>query len=191
MKHIDKFILLFLVFLLGWLFHRNEINEFPSFVHAWSQSDHYALAIGFLKNHFDFFHPVTYNLNPQFPGNFQQINASGITPADFPIHHFVAALIMKVSGSTSPWCFRLYVLLYSIAGLFFLYRLSYLQIKNRVFSIFIVIFASTSPVFVYYQAGFIPSIPSLSNLFIAFYFYFKNQESKKTNYFFLSFTAVH
>ena len=186
MKHIDKFIFLIVVLLLSWLFHRNVINEFPSFVHAWSQSDHYALAIGFLKNHFDFFHPVTYNLNPQFPGNFQQVNASGITPADFPIHHFVAALIMKISGGANPWCFRLYVLFYSIVGLFFLYKLSYLQIKQRALSIFVVIFASTSPVFVYYQAGFIPSIPSLSNLFIALYFYFKNRESNRIKDFFLS-----
>lgn len=186
MKHLDKYILLVLVILLSILFHRNDINEFPSFIHAWSQSDHFALAIGFLRNHFDFFHPETYVLNPQFPGNFQQITETGITAADFPVHHFIAALIMKVSGGVHPWCFRLYTLIYSFAGLFFLYKLSVLLIKNKILSTFIVIFTATSPVFVYYQAGFLPSIPSLANLFIALYFYFNYRKLKNTKHFIIS-----
>ncbi len=183
MKHPDKNILFAIVILLGIFFHWNEINKFPSFIHAWSQSDHYALAIGFLRNHFDFFHPVTYVLNPQFPGGFQQINETGITAADFPVHHFMAALIMKFSGGVHPWCFRLYILIYSFAGLFFLYKLSFLLTENKVLSIFVVVLTATSPVFVYYQAGFLASIPSLANLFIAVYFYFKYSKSKALKYF--------
>jgi hypothetical protein len=186
MKHLDKYLFLAIVILLSILFHKDEINEFPSFVHAWSQSDHYALAIGFLRNHFDFFHPETYVLNPQFPGGFQQINETGITAADFPVHHFIAALIMKISGGVQPWCFRLYILIYSFAGLFFLYKLSLLMTDNKGLSLFAVIFTATSPVFVYYQAGFLPSIPSLANLFIALYFYFEYRKSGILKHFVIS-----
>ena len=35
------------------------LNEFPAFIHAWAQDDRYALAIGFLDNGFDLFHPET------------------------------------------------------------------------------------------------------------------------------------
>ena len=35
--------------------------------HAWALADHFAISIGFLDNGFDFFHPRTHCLNPQFP----------------------------------------------------------------------------------------------------------------------------
>ena len=40
---------------LAFVFQFKYLNEFPSFIHAWSQSDRYAIAIGFINNNFDFF----------------------------------------------------------------------------------------------------------------------------------------
>ena len=36
-------------------FQRNNLNEFPSYIHSWAQSDYYALSKGFVRNNLNFF----------------------------------------------------------------------------------------------------------------------------------------
>jgi len=164
--------IIFLVALLASLsvffFHAN-IALFPSFIHAWTQSDRYALALGFLNNGFDFFHPQTFNL----------ATTGGITRVDFPVHEYIVAIIMKLTGNHNPVVFRVYVLLYALAGLIFLFRLSGLFHQSYLKNIFVVLFLFSCPVFLYYADGFIPSIPSLSNLLIGYYFYFRYKKEMK------------
>src|SRR5689334_785105 len=144
-------------------FFRDSISLFPSFIHAWTQSDRYALALGFLKNGFDFFHPRTFNLE----------TIDGVTRVDFPIHEYIVALLMKITGLEGPVVFRLYDAVYAVVGLVFAARLSMLFIPSLSRTVFLVLFLFVSPVFLYYADGFLPSIPSLSNLFIGYYFYFR------------------
>jgi hypothetical protein len=157
----------------GFIFQYKYLNEFPSHIHAWAQSDRYALSLGFLENNLDFFKPQTFIYNHQFPHKWKFPSETTITAVDFPIHDYIPALIMKISGNTSPFIFRLYILIYSFIGLFFLFRLSLAVTKDYLKSVLIIVFASTSPVFVYYQGGFLPSIPSLSNAIIGIDFYYR------------------
>ena len=190
-KYSIVIVLLLMAFLLQWKY----INEFPSHIHAWAQSDRYALALGYNRNEFDFFQPETYVMNHQFPGSLQYANKSTITAVDFPIHDYMAALLMNLFGSTAPWVFRLYILVYSLIGLFFLYKTCDLLVKDKIIPFLVVIFAATSRVFVYYQAGFLPSIPSVANALIAIYFYVKylQTQSRKSfcwSIFFLTLAAL-
>jgi hypothetical protein len=169
----NSFIIVLVILICGFIFQKKYINEFPSFIHAWAQSDRYALALGFLNNNFDFFHPQTFVLNHQFPGNYLVPSENGITSVDFPIHDYIPALLMGIFHTTSPWCFRLYILMYSFIGLFFLYKITTLFKYDLFTSILLILFAATSPVFVYYQAGFLPSIPSLANGFIGLFYFIK------------------
>jgi hypothetical protein len=163
-----RIISLLLILLSGSIyFFRDNISLFPSFIHAWTQSDRYALALGFLNNGFDFFHPKTYNL----------LTVDGITRVDFPIHEYIVALLMKITGLHEPVIFRLYMLVYAIAGLVFLFRLCNLFTTTFYKNLFVVIFLFLSPVYLYYADGFLPSIPSLSNVFIGYYFYFRYKKS--------------
>jgi len=175
-----------LLIVLSTIFYHKTIRKFPAYTHAWAQSDRYALAIGFTENGFNFFKPETHNLNPQFPAKVKLTTAKGITAVDFPVHEYLIALIMKITGSTSPAIFRIYILLYSLVGLFFLY-LFVIRYSGSVFkSLIIITFAFTAPVFTYYQAGFLPSIPSIANAFIAYYFYLEYVADKKIRDFVLS-----
>jgi hypothetical protein len=172
------------LFLIGLLYNVKYLNDFPSHTHAWAQSDRYALSLGFLENGLNFFKPQTLVLNHQFPDDWETPSNSSITAVDFPIHDYIPALLMKISGTTSSFLFRLYILLYSFTGLFFLFRLAYLLTKDHLKSLIVTIFAATSPVFVYYQSGFLPTIPSLSNAIIGIYFYFNyltNTSKKEFN----------
>ena len=175
-----------LLTVLSVFFFRQQINEFPSHIHAWSQADRYALALGFVNNGLDFFHPQTYNLNVQFPAK-QLINYQGITAVDFPIHEYVIAIVMKASHCTQPFVFRLYTLLYNCIGLFFLYKTGELfNDKNFGLNLLTVAFFFTAPVYTYYLFGFIPSTTSFSNLLIGFYFYFLFQQQQQLKHFYWS-----
>jgi hypothetical protein len=168
--------LLVLLLGLGIYFYKDNIKEFPSHIHAWSQADRYALALGFIDSHFDFFHPRTFNLHPH--EEYRVTGKDGITAVDFPIHDYIAAAIMKVTGHKAPGVFRLYILLYSMAGLCFLF-LFMLELSGSILkSLFLVVFVFTAPVFTYYQDGFMPTIPSIANVFISWYFYQKYLNGK-------------
>lgn len=197
MKLTQTFGAVLIVLFLGIMFHHHYINEFPSHTHAWTQSDRYALALGFVNNDLNFFKPETFSLlkNDQDPGNWKFPSEESITAVDFPLHDYIPAVFMKIVGDCSPWIFRLYILLFSFIGLFYLFKLSLLWTDNFYKSIFILVFAATSPVFVYYQGGFLPTIPSLASSIIGVYFYSKYLFTNKNKHFnfcilFLSIAAL-
>ena len=171
---------------LSILFQCDTLNQFPQYIHSWAQCDRYALALGFIDNGGDLFHPQTYVMNNQFPGEFMIPRNTSITSVDFPIHDYLVSFIMRAAHSTEPWCFRLYILVYAIVGLFFLYKLSTLFTASLTRSLFVVLFAMSSPVFLYYQAGFLPTIPSLANAMIGLYFFTRFLKDQKRSLFYLA-----
>lgn len=175
-------IALIFIILSGLFIQWSYMNEFPSFIHAWSQTDRYAIALGFVNNDLDFFHPETFIYNKQFPHKWSIPHETTITSVDFPILEYVVAIIMKISGDTSPWIFRMCSLIVAFIGMFFLYKLTFLISKDWIKSVFVVAVAMTSPVYAYYYNGFIPSIPALTFMIIAFYYYLKylNDNEKKS-----------
>lgn len=171
-NRIEIITVFFLLLIAGCFFHLNKINEFPLYTHAWAQADRYAIALGFLDNQFNLFYPQTFVLNTQFPNDFLVAGNSGITSVDFPIHEFIVAGFMKVFHTQEPWIFRVYELLISVIGILYLFRISRLFNIYFLGSILITLFAALSPVWVYYQAGFIPGVTSLSFTIIGLFYYF-------------------
>ncbi len=185
MRKLKSLFTILIILVLGFIYHYRYIFEFPSHIHAWAQSDRYALSLGFLDNGLNLFKPQTFIYNHQFPDKWKVPSEETITAVDFPIHDYIPALLMKVSGITSPWVFRIYVLFYSLFGLFFLYKLSYAITKDYIKSVIVAVFTATSPVYVYYQGGFLPTIPSLSNAIIGIYFYYRYLKENKNKDFWL------
>ena len=184
MKLKENILVISIIICFGFYFHFKYINEFPNHIHAWAQADRYALALGFVNNNLNFFKPETYVQNHQFPNDYKVPTNSSITAVDFPIHDYMPALFMKITGNNSVWIFKLYVLLFSFIGLYYLFRLSYLVSRHYILSVFVIVFAALSPVFIYYQGGFLPTIPSLSTAFVGIYFYSKyliNNNNKHFN----------
>ncbi|MAC94805.1 MAG: hypothetical protein CMC96_04820 [Flavobacteriales bacterium] len=162
-----------LIVIYGVFFHFESIFEYPMHIHARAQSDRLALALNFLTNNFNILNAETYLLNTEFPYNFKLAKDNSIVSVDLPIHDFVVALIMKITSFKEPIVFRVYTLLYSFLGLYFFYKLSRLFKVSFLLSLLLLSFIALSPVFVYYQDGFLPTIPALSNMFIGMYFYWK------------------
>ena len=179
-------IALVFIVLCGLFIQYPYMNEFPSFIHAWSQSDRYALALGFINNDFDLFHPETFIYNKQFPYDWNFQHATTITSVDFPFMEFVVAIVMKITGVTSPWIFRTCTLLIALIGLFFLYKLAFHITNDWMKSLFVSAVAMTSPVYAYYYNGFIPGVPALTFAIIALYFYVRHLNDKDKRTFVLS-----
>ena len=169
-------LLVLVLFGISMFLYESTINLFPSFIHAWTQSDRYAIALQFLDNGFDFFHPATFNLQ----------TVEGITRVDFPINEFIVALLMKLFGTTAPIVFRVYTLCISVFGLTYLYLLSKKITASEIKSWLIVLFVFFSPVYFYYQIGFIPSIPAIACLFAAYYYFFSYKESQNKKQFLIA-----
>lgn len=164
------------------IIQRSFVNEFPRHIHAWAHCDHYALSKGFINNGFDFFHPETYVYNKQFPNADGSSNESKITAVDFPINNYLVAALMKVFNSDSPAIFRLYTLIVACIGLVFLFLISLHFTKNWIISFLLPIIVVFTPVYLAYQVGFLPSITSLSLLFMSCYFFLKYVNSQKSNH---------
>lgn len=162
-------LLMLLILIVGSIYlFADSMYTYPSFLHAWTQSDRLALAMNFQENGFDFFHPATYNL----------LTSGGITQVDFPIHDYLVAVLGKLFGSDLVFTFRIYNLLYSILGLFFLFRLCIIAGLSGIRSVFLTSFFFTLPFFVYYQNGFLPTVPSFANLIIGLFYLHKYWASK-------------
>lgn len=164
-------IALVIIIFVGLFLNYKELDKFPKYIHTWTQIDRYALALKFTQSNLNFFKPETFVYNHIYPGNMDIPGDTTITSVDFPIHDYIPAVLMKATGSKSPIFFRLYIMLYSLVGMFFLYKLSLLWTNNFFKSLFVTLLAITSPVFIYYQGGFLPTIPSLTNAIIGIYFY--------------------
>lgn len=177
------------------IFQFRHLNEMPAYTHTWAQNDRLALANGFVRNDLNFFKPQNYILNHQFPKNWSDPSYSTITAVEFPIHDYVPGVFMKAFGTNEPWVFHTYILIYSIVGFFFLYLLSEKICGSKIKAALVVIFAMTSPIYTFYQGGFLPTIPSIANTIIALYcyaLYFEDGRKKWFRWalFFFTFAAL-
>lgn len=163
-----------------------SILEIPSGIHAWAQWDRYALALGFLENGFNFFKPQTFVYNHQFPSDWIQASSSTITAVDFPLHEWLVALIMKMTGNHSIIVFKIYILAFALIGLFFFWKTA-LTLTGNVFTSFVaLVFATASPVFLFYAGCPLPSIPSLASATAGIFFYVQFKKRNRFSDFYIS-----
>lgn len=177
---------------IGLLFNYKQFNKLPYYIHTWTQADRYALALKFTDNNLNFFQPETFVYNKLYVGK-EDPSKTTITAVDFPLHDYLPAVIMKLVDDKSPIIFRLYIFIYSLIGMFFLYKLAFLWTNNFYKSLFVLLLGATSPVFSHYQSGFLPTIPSLANAIIGLFYYSKyvhDQRNKTFNISIIFFTIA-
>ncbi len=162
--------------------HFKYMSDSPIYIHGWTQGDKLSLTEGFIDNNFNFFKPETYILNKQFPDNFQKAWDNSITSVDFPIHEFVVAIIMKISGSHSPAIYKWYAMILAIVGLFYLYKTFYHFTNRYLISLLATSVIISFPVYFYYLNTPIPSNLGLSTIFIGFYYYTLHLDKPNNKY---------
>lgn len=178
-QHIVGFGLLILILLL---FQWPYFNLYPTSVHAWAQADYYALTKGFIRNDFNFFLPQEYIYNKQFPGEWKIADSTTITAVNFPIHQYLIALLMKLTGSQSPFLFRFYTFVFSVIGLRYLYGCARMMRLSHLRALFLTALAASSPLFIYYQANFMVTIPALATAIWGIYYYLRHLQAGSSRY---------
>lgn len=155
----------------------NTWNEYPSHLHAWTQSDRLAIAQRFQEEDARFFYPKTYNL----------LTKDGITQVDLPLIEYISATISKILKINIVKTFRILQFLLSFIALLFLFKSALAFSIRPIRAVFITYFIYTLPFFVYYQNGFLPSSTAFSLLIIALYFVICYHKTRKVKYSILSF----
>lgn len=153
-------------------FQSTYLSLYPTSIHAWAQGDLYALSKGYLNNGFNLFYPETFTYNKQYPYMWMWYHDSTITGGNLPLHQFIIAVFMKLFGTDSPIIYRAYVLFFSLLSLYYLLKITKLFDLNIWYSVFVAGFAVFSPVYLFYQANFLTTIPALSVVIIGLYYYF-------------------
>lgn len=174
------------VLLLGMLLGMRQVRSFPAFTHAWAQADRYALAIGFVENGHDLFHPQTMIYNKQFPHKWRVDDGSTVTAVDLPLHEYIISLLMSLFGTTAPWVFRCFTLLVSLVGVWFLFLTARRLTDDLFKSLLVAIVALTSPLYAFYFANYLPSAPALALSMAGLWAYIVYHRSGRTGYWHLT-----
>jgi hypothetical protein len=145
-----------------WLYH-NTIWLPPIFHHAWAQADWLSLALNFRQRGFDLFHPATHNL----------FTRDGITGAAFPLPAYLTALLMAATDSEAPGLMRILTLGISIGGLTALGAMVHRARPGMVWAGLAMLFAFCSPIYGYYQANYLPSIPAFAAALVGYYCFYR------------------
>lgn len=175
---------------LGLLLGGRSIDRVPSSIHSWAQSDWYAIALGFTHNGYDLFHPETMIYNKQFPSMWKEASNDTVTSADFPIHGYIIALLMGLFGTTAPWVYRLWTLLCSLVGMWFLYLLGRRVTKSGLKAITVVTVAMLSPLYAYYFANYLPSAPAVACVLAGLWAYIKHRQEGSDPYWHLAMSLL-
>ncbi len=140
----------------------------PSSIHQWAQSDRASIALNYYQEDMNFFLPRVHNVG----------NGTGITGLEFPIINYAAGVLYKLFGFDEFW-YRLIELIIISFGLIFMFKLCNQHLRNMYNSIFIVLLFYLSPTLVYYSANFLPDLPSLGFMLIAWFYILKYKDSHK------------
>lgn len=155
-------------------YYADFLFRLPYGLHDEAQADRLAVAIQYFDRCMNFFLPRTYHIYA----------TDGITPIEFPIHPYLAALLGKIFGRDSiSTIYKLITLSSVYAGLLCLHLASFKVSKNILLSLFVPLLVFTSPVFAYYACNYMPDGAATSISFIGFYFFLRFYEEKQFSHY--------
>ena len=146
-----------------------ELFSGPKGIHFMRQTDCLSFASQYFNNGFNFFEHRLFNLK----------NIDGRAVCEFPITYYLSALLFNIFGKSSA-ILKLIHLIISYIGIYYIFRLSNLILKNVAISIIISLFFFTSTVFNYYSFNYLPDSSALGFNLIGLYYIFKYYEINKT-----------
>ncbi len=143
----------------------------PQSVHIWRQTNGLSLAQNYYQYNYPFFEPEMHN---QFPDE----GHSGKSVGEFPIIYYVVAQLWKLFGK-HEWIFKLLQNTLLFLGLFSLFHVVRRILNNTFWAGFVSLLLFTSPMVIYFGPNFLPDVPALSIVFMAWYFISKFYDTRK------------
>jgi len=168
LKHRIYFIVLFILFGVGYNY-QHTLSMYPASKHKWRQSDAYSQTLNYYHENNPFLEPRIHLYN----------SVEGKGAGEFPILYYLNAKIWKITGE-SVFLIRFETMLFLFLGLFALFKLTAVFVKDLWFRLFVPFFVFVSPVIAFYGDNFLVNMSSLSFVFIAWNMIVRaDMESKK------------
>lgn len=165
---VTLFTVVYIIF-CGYYFH-DFVFALPYGLHDEAQADRLAVAIQYFDRGMDFFHPRTYHLYA----------TDGITPIEFPVHPYLAAILGHIFGREHiSLCYRLLTLCIGYVGLLSLFLTVARATKDIVSAMFMPFFLLSSPVFAYYLCNYMPDAAATCISFSGFYLFLKYIDNRR------------
>ena len=171
---IDKYDLDFLGLLVSVLLFFNFHHYFflpPQGVHFIRQTDSLSFVNNYYENGFRFFNPSIYNL----------MSTNGNAACEFPIIYYFTAFLYLVFGEKEFLLKTIHLIIFLI-GLFHVYKLSFLLLKNHLYAYLIPLFILSSTSLAYYSFNYLPDSAALGFAFSGWYFIYQFKDSKDNKY---------
>lgn len=146
-----------------------ELNNLPSGVHNWAQSDRLSVAFKF-QDHANIFYARTHNIS----------TPDGQCGVEFPLFQFVSAQLSRIIHKAwLPAIYRTINFGFLLFGLWF-YAGSF---RNNLIGAIWAILAASAPVLLFYANGFLPDVGALSIIIISLGFYRRASQNQSLKYY--------
>ena len=149
----------------------------PQSIHQWRQCYGLSFALNYYQDNNPLLQPALHFLGS---------DVTGKTAGEFPILYYLIAKLWKVFGY-HEYIFRLVNLSIFLIGLIALMKIFEDILQDSILAITISLLLFTSPVLVYYANNFIPNIPSLGFVMIAWYLFWLFYKTEKNIFLWFSF----
>ena len=158
---IASIVLLFVLGIEANMFQYAEIiNLRPQSTHMWRKTDCASFALNYYND----------GLNPFTPRMHNELNGGGKSLGEGTILYYAVALLYVPFGA-NELVYRVFWLLLFVLGLIALQQIVLIYLQNLFWSVIIPALVFSVPVIAFYAIGFLPNVPSLAFVFIAWYFF--------------------
>jgi hypothetical protein len=148
----------------------------PVSLNVWRQTDCASVALNYYQSDMNFFHPEVHeNL---YAGR-------GYAVEELPWISYLAAVLYKLFGF-HEWFYRGIVLSLFILGIFSVFKITGLVIRDTFISFIISFLLFSCPVLIYYGNNFLPNVPALALELLALWMFLKFYYQREYRYFIAS-----
>ena len=155
------FLLIFVAMFFYYGLHESMFYP-PQSVHVWRQTNCLSLTQNYYQHDLPF-------LQPEMHNQFGNGGTSGKAVGEFPIIYYLVAQLWDFFGK-HEWIFKLVQILIFFTGTLALFSTLKYLFKNYFWAAFVSLLVFTSPMIVFYGPNFLPDVPALALVFIAWYF---------------------
>jgi hypothetical protein len=179
-KQIQNLIFAFVLISISIFYNYHElIFERPQSVHAWRQADCASMALNYHTGKLGFFNPETHNLTSD------EGTSGKVATSEIPVFYYLIAKLYSIFGQ-HEFIYRLMNTLIFLTGLFYLFILANLLLKDSFWAAFIPLLFFTSPVLVYYGNNYLLNSSALAFSFIGWFYFTRFIQYRKYKQFLIS-----
>lgn len=169
------FAILFLIVCFAYNY-QNTSGKLPGSKHKWRQADAYSQTLNYYHQDLPLFEPQIH----------LQASFDGKGAGEFPILYYLNAKIWKIAGE-SVLLIRLETLLFLFFGLWSVYKLSSIFIRDPVLRLVIPFIVFASPVIAFYGNNYLVNLSALSSMYIGVFSVVRGEAEGKSRFVLLGF----